>query len=124
MGRDQRHRFGEAAEEQAAAYLEVKGYRIVGRNVRTRYGELDLMATQGEDLVFCEVKARHGVGSGSPEESIGPAKQKRLVKLAEAFLWQHPEWSEAPCRFDAIFVRRDGAGWQVQVLADAFRPGW
>ncbi|MBF0588196.1 MAG: YraN family protein [Magnetococcales bacterium] len=124
MHADPRRRFGNAAEGQAAQFMESQGYRIIGRNVRTRYGELDLVATQGGILVFCEVKARLSEGAGSPEEAISPAKQKKLAKLAAAFLWQHQEWSEAPCRFDAVFVRRDRQGWQIKLLEDAFRPGW
>ncbi|MBF0440261.1 MAG: YraN family protein, partial [Magnetococcales bacterium] len=59
----------------AVACLQKKGYQILDRNVRFRGGELDVVAKQGEILVFCEVKARRGQGTGGPGEAIDPRKQ-------------------------------------------------
>jgi putative endonuclease len=76
-------RYGEALAER---YLIKAGYEIVARNWRCAAGELDLIAWQGETLVFVEVRTRRGAQLGSPEESVTPAKQAKLIELAYTFL--------------------------------------
>nr|CRH08031.1 Putative endonuclease distantly related to archaeal Holliday junction resolvase [Candidatus Magnetococcus massalia] len=115
---------GDQGERAAAQRMRQQGYKILHRNVRTRYGEIDLIAQQGETLIFCEVKARRGATSGHPAEAIDPRKQAKLIQLAQAWLQQHPQWSEAPCRFDAALVYEEHKQWQVTIIQDAFRPGW
>ena len=81
--RQQTGRYGEALAER---YLIEAGYEIIAKNWRCAAGELDLIARQGETLVFVEVRARRGAQLGSPEESITPAKQAKLIELAYTFL--------------------------------------
>ena len=76
-------RYGEALAER---YLIEAGYEIIAKNWRCAVGELDLITRQGETLVFVEVRTRRGVQLGSPEESITPAKQAKLIELAYTFL--------------------------------------
>src|SRR5205085_12119194 len=80
---DPRRARGVAGEQAAAEMLAALGYEIVERNFRTRYGELDIIATDGDALVFCEVRSRVGrAGITSALESIGPGKRLQLRKMA------------------------------------------
>lgn len=122
--RDGRKAFGFLAEREAARCLEALGYRILESNVRTRSGELDLVARQGGVLVFCEVKARRGDAAGEPGEAIDRRKQSRMVRLAAEYLRSHPDLADLECRFDAVLLWWAGWRWRSEVIADAFRPGW
>ena len=84
-----RSKLGAQGESIAAAHLEASGLRIIERNFRTRYGEVDLVAEDGDAIVFVEVKTRRGSAYGSPEESVTPKKRERLVTTAETYLQQH-----------------------------------
>ncbi|MBF0135061.1 MAG: YraN family protein [Magnetococcus sp. DMHC-1] len=117
---DDRKAFGRFAEDLAAGHLSRTGYRILERNVRFRRGELDIVALQGDTLVFCEVKARRTDTYGSPAEAIDFRKQRRLTLLATLYLQAHPEYSNHFCRFDAVLITRQGPGWKVEVLQNAF----
>ena len=99
---------GRLGEEYAAAYLRRAGYTLLARNWRCVYGELDLVAQQGDQVVFVEVKTRRA-GSGSPEESVGPAKAGRLRALAYAY-FAAAGGEPAAWRIDVIAVELDGAG--------------
>ena len=79
-------RLGEWGERQARLHLEANGYSLLARNFRCRAGEIDIVARQGEQLVFVEVKARRGDAYGSAEESISPARSERLAAVAEEYL--------------------------------------
>jgi len=94
-------RLGERGEDAAAAYLDRSGLTVVERNWRCPSGEIDIVALDGEVLVLCEVKTRKGVGKGTPEEAITPAKQKRYKRLAAAYL-QAEELESVEVRFDVI----------------------
>src|SRR3954451_15996400 len=90
-------------ERIAAAYLTDAGVRVLDRNWRCREGELDIVAREGDALVFCEVKTRRGIGYGHPVEAVTPAKQRRLRLLAQRWLAAHDE--HAPdLRFDVVGV--------------------
>jgi putative endonuclease len=90
-------------ERIAAAYLTDRGLRVLDRNWRCRDGELDIVAREGEALVFCEVKTRRAVGFGHPVEAVDPRKQRRLRTLAQRWLAAHDE--HAPdLRFDVVGV--------------------
>jgi putative endonuclease len=103
---DGRRALGERGEDEAAAYLEQQGYTIVARNWRTRSGELDIVARDGEWLVFVEVRTRrigrHAASPtlGAPEESVTPRKQLQLVAMADAYLFTMP-W-EGRWRIDVL----------------------
>lgn len=94
-------RIGERGEDAAAAYLENAGMRLEARNWRCPAGEIDIVARDGDTLVLCEVKTRRTVRTGLPEEAVGPTKQKRLARLARAYIATLPE--EPPAvRFDVV----------------------
>jgi putative endonuclease len=104
---DPRNARGAAGEQAAADMLAGLGYEIVERNFRTRYGELDIVAADGETLVFCEVRSRVGRnGIAWALESIGPNKQTQLRKMAAE--WFRLSTTERPrtgaTRFDAVAV--------------------
>ncbi|OSM00056.1 putative endonuclease [Magnetofaba australis IT-1] len=111
-------------EQIAARAYRRRGCEIIARNARTRYGELDLVARDGDVLIFCEVKTRRSHSAGAPADAIDARKQARLAQLAEAWRLQHPQLMTLDCRFDAALVARDGIHWRVEIIEDAFRPGW
>lgn len=116
---DHRRALGRRGEDLAAAYLVSLGFEVVGRNVRTRYGELDIVAREGETLVFVEVRSRRDDRLGSPEESVDARKQAKLVALAEAYLATLPE-SPAACRIDVVVVEiQAGAVRRLELIRDA-----
>ena len=95
--------FGDRGEREAARYLRRRGYRILARKLRTRFGELDLIARDGGTIVFVEVKTRSTNQAGHPTEAITPAKQRRLTQLALAFLKRHG-LLEHRVRFDVVSI--------------------
>ncbi|MDR1570399.1 MAG: YraN family protein [Oscillospiraceae bacterium] len=95
--------FGQYAEDQAVAFLEAKGYKILARNYRVRAGEIDIVALSGYRVVFVEVKARSDIAHGYPREAVTPLKQARVARAACAFL-EERDLSDAPSRFDVIEV--------------------
>jgi putative endonuclease len=106
---DGRRALGTAGEAAAAGYLRGIGYRIVEANVRCRLGELDLVARDGEGIVFVEVKSNRGGRYGPPEEMVTPAKQRRLSRLAVWYL-QRRGWLGRRARFDVVAVDWDAGG--------------
>jgi len=96
---------GRWGETRAAQYLQARGYRILGRNLRTPYGEIDILAQQDLQLVFVEVKTRHTRTYGPPEVAITPRKQAHIVAAAEHYLQEHPELP-AIWRVDVVAIYR------------------
>jgi len=94
---------GQRGEDAAAAYLERIGFTIVERNWRSKSGEIDIVALDGESLVLCEVKTRRTIAKGSPEEAVTPAKQKRIVRLAKQYV-QHAGIEPVAVRFDVVSI--------------------
>ncbi|HTY60610.1 MAG TPA: YraN family protein [Bacteroidota bacterium] len=98
-------REGTVGEEMAARYLAGRGYRIIERNFRfRRLGEIDIIARDGTDLVFCEVKSRTNDAYGLPEEAVTPAKQETIRRVASAYCALRGIGGR-PCRFDVVTVR-------------------
>ncbi|WP_315836469.1 YraN family protein [Bradyrhizobium prioriisuperbiae] len=93
---------GISAESRAAAYLLAKGYRILARRFRTRYGEIDIVARHRNLLAFVEVKARATLDDAA--YAITPQQRQRIIAAAEAWLMNHPEHANFDCRFDAILI--------------------
>lgn len=113
------HARGAAGEEAAEGFLRMSGYRIVARNVRTKVGEIDIVALDGETLCFIEIKARATAEYGRAIEAVGPHKQRRLAKAALLFLAKNR--SQRACRFDVLGLDRgrDGA-WSFTLVKNAF----
>lgn len=95
---------GRRGEDAAVAYLERVGLRVAARNWRSTGGEVDVIAWEGPDLVLVEVKTRRSMRMGTPEEAVSPSKQRRIVRLARAYL---AESGSAPrvVRFDVVCLR-------------------
>ena len=119
-----RQALGIEGETRACHTLEARGYRILQRRYRTRFGELDIVARHDATIVFVEVKARRSGAFGDPAGSVTTEKQRRLVIMASDYLARHG-LTRAPVRFDVVAVRLDrGVAPSVTVFPDAFRPGW
>ena len=123
--RTPRQRAGDAAEDAACAHLVSKGCTIVARNARFREGELDIVAREGDTLVFVEVRLRSGARFGGAGASVDAFKRKRLVRAAQHWLLQtyggEPRSGRTQgwptCRFDVITADASGVtGW----IRDAF----
>ena len=93
---------GAIAEHLASDFLSQRGLVIIGRNFRTRRGEIDLIARAGRTLVFVEVRLRRNANYGGAAASITAAKQARLVAAASQYLARMPD--TPPCRFDAVLL--------------------
>lgn len=99
---------GQKGEDIARRFLEHLGFTIIETNYRFGHGEIDIIAREGEFLVFCEVKARWNDRYGEPEYAITARKQSQVRKVAEGYLFERAI-SEQACRFDVIAIRfRDG----------------
>ena len=117
---DRRKALGRLGEDLACRHLEGEGFHIVERNWRTRQGEIDVVARRGDLIAFVEVKARRGEEYGEPEESVTPAKARRIRHVAAQYLTQ--AYRSGEVRFDVIGVKF-GAGDRVIQLRhteDAF----
>ena len=114
-----RQRLGDAGEEAAANLLAQRGYRIVARNHRCTRGEVDLIAEQGELLVFVEVRTRATRAFGAPEETVGLAKRRRVVSAARDFLARR-RGPERGVRFDVVAVVDGPRGPQLTHFENAF----
>ena len=110
---------GRWAEDQALAYLEARGLRLLCRNFRCRLGELDLVMTEGPAIVFVEVRFRRSERYGAGYESVTAAKRRKLIAAARAYLARSASGS-APCRFDVVSVTQRNYSPQCLWLKNAF----
>jgi putative endonuclease len=94
---------GKSGENYACLELERRGYAILDRRYRTRAGEIDVVARDGEVLVFIEVKARRSGRFGPPAEAVGPQKRVKLMQMASAYIFAK-RLGNARCRFDVVSV--------------------
>jgi len=127
MSEDPRRRLGALGERLAAEHMARRGYRIVERNYRTRWGELDIVAFDGETLAFCEVKTRRlrrpGLGGPGALDAVGPHKRRQVRAMARSWLSErHDRPFASALRFDAIGVTFDATGrlLSLEHLEDAF----
>lgn len=111
-----RRTVGTRYEEKAAAYLERRGYRILEHSYRSRAGEIDLIARDGEYLVFVEVKYRADNSCGSPLEAVDYRKQRKIIQVARFYLLTHGYGTETSCRFDVVAV----CGKELVLVQNAF----
>ncbi len=108
---------GDVAERAAEKYLLSHGLKLVTRNYRTRFGEIDLIMQDGEVLVFIEVRMRKNNDFGGAAASIGAAKQRRIIAAAQQYIatMKYPP----PCRFDAVLLSEGNSG-AADWVKDAF----
>ena len=121
MPTDTRRATGIRGEEEAARFLARCGYAILDKNVRTRAGEIDLVAKEGKTLVFVEVKTRKDLAGDPPQAAVNTRKQNRLGKLALGYL-KLRRLGEVPCRFDvvAVIVNDEGGVKAIRHIPNAF----
>jgi putative endonuclease len=111
-----RQLLGKFAEGRAEAYLKAQGLTLRARNVRSRFGEIDLIMQDDDVLVFVEVRSRSRKDFGSAADSVTAAKQRRIVLAAREYLTRQP--GLPPCRFDVITL--DGSEGQPVWIRNAF----
>jgi putative endonuclease len=102
--KNSRQVIGKWGENVASEYLSNRGWTMIARNLRTPYGELDLIARKGDVLVFFEVKTRTNQAYGLPEQAVTRAKAVHLLESSQFFLQQHPEM-EGDWRVDVIAIQ-------------------
>ena len=119
MTRD-RQRCGRDGEARAAAFLAGRGLTILAQNVRAPAGEIDLVALDGDTLVFCEIRTRRSRRQGGALDSVTPAKQRQVVRVAEWFLATHPALQRHPMRFDVVAIDMEGERVAIVHVPDAF----
>ena len=113
--------FGVAAEETAARYLAGLGYTILHRNVRVGHCEIDIIARDGDELVFAEVRARRANPVAAPEDTVGPVKLERLTRAAE--LWTQNANYMGFWRIDLVAVTLyDGGEMNIELIKNITEP--
>lgn len=111
-------RLGKEGEELALKFLKKKGYKIIHKNYRTPIGEIDIVAKDGNTLVFVEVKTREGMGYGYPFEAVNKRKRQRIANVASLYL---KRFDDIPsCRFDVVSIFYKDGKPQFELFKDAF----
>ncbi|MEE9542272.1 MAG: YraN family protein [Thermodesulfobacteriota bacterium] len=121
-----RKELGERGEKEAIRALKRDGYRIVERNYRCVYGEIDIIATDAETLAFIEVKTRSNKAFGVPAEAVDKRKQGRIIKSSMQYLSEVWKGSEPLSRFDVVSVEVEpdkGGKFKIEIIKDAFSIG-
>lgn len=95
---------GSRYEQEAAQYLKKQGYRILMLNYRCKIGEIDIVAMEGDTLVFCEVKYRKSLQYGFPAEAVDFTKQNTIRKIAGIYLMEHRIPADSSIRFDVVSI--------------------
>ena len=114
-----RRKQGSSGELLAAEFLERLGFKILERNYRFERAEIDIVAGDGDELVFVEVKARTSESFGSPEDSITPQKEEQIRDAAEGYLLEH-EIDDTICRFDVVAIEFVNGKPEIRHIRDAF----
>jgi putative endonuclease len=116
---EERLALGRWGEEEAVRYLRRLGMTILERNMRTPVGEIDIIARTGKLLIFVEVKTRRSDAFGTPQEAVGPTKQRQIVRTAQWYIADGKGKGLQP-RFDVIAIRPAATGAQVEHIPNAF----
>jgi putative endonuclease len=111
---------GRTAEERACRHLEGMGFAVMARNYRSGDGEIDIVARKGDLLVFVEVRSREDAAFGSPEETVGPRKRRRVIAAARRYLSQVSPASWREARFDVIAIEGTGDSAALRHYPSAF----
>lgn len=113
-----RQQLGTRGEQIAAAALSAAGYRVLQVDVRVPGGQIDILAEQGDDLVFVEVKTRRGTAFGFPVEAVNAAKQRHLITSALAYLDQQAI-PDRPWRIDVVSILLTSGPPQIEIIPHA-----
>jgi len=111
---------GRRGERLAAAYLEERGWKVLGTGFLARRGEVDLVCTRGESLVLVEVKTRSGLGFGTPAEAVGPRKRRALSAAAAEYRALAGWRGEVRFAVVSLLLDRDGEAQSIELLEDPF----
>lgn len=114
-----RLRLGAAGERRAVWFYRLRGYRILGRNVRLAAGEIDLVAKRGRTIAIVEVKTRQSLAAGEGFAAVDQRKRERLVRLGSQYVVQR---TGIQLRYDVLSLFWDGRRFVVSHYPDAFRP--
>jgi len=120
---DTRKVLGARGEDLAVRYLKKKGYKVIERNYRCQWGEIDLIAREGDTLVFVEIKSRTSSGFGLPQDAVDRFKQEKLVQVARAYMAEHRLTEDISMRFDVVAVQLTPSGPEMELIKDAFQAG-
>ncbi len=115
-----RHRTGQQGEDAACKYLQGRGFRIVERNFRCPFGEVDIIARDGETLVFVEVRTGGRGRIHAPEETVSAKKQLKIGRSALFYLQRHGLEDRCAARFDVVAVEQTEKGADIRHIPDAF----
>jgi putative endonuclease len=116
-----RQALGKSGEDLAASELTVRGYAIIARGYRTRYGEIDIIARDGVTLVFVEVRRKGGAECGAAAESVTRQKQRRIIRMAVDYLARHDLYDRCAVRFDVVAIDDQPSGPpRITVIDGAF----
>lgn len=110
---------GRLGEVEAARFLEKNGYKVLERNFRCRYGEIDIVAREGRTIAFVEVKTRGSEAFGTPFASVDARKQKKIT-LAAHFYIENNKLSDADLRFDVVGIEKKEGSLTFELVKDAF----
>ncbi len=123
MNTDNRQSLGESGEDLACIELGRRGYAILARRYRSRFGEIDIVARSIETIVFVEVKTRAGDEFGGGAAAVTPWKQRRIAQMATDYLTRNA-LHDRPCRFDVVTIDMRESGPEIVVYEHAFEaPG-
>jgi putative endonuclease len=115
----ERLEFGKAGEDLALKKVESLGYKCIARNYRCSLGELDLIARDGETLVFIEIKTRKGRSLDYAKEAVHARKQRQMSKVALAYM-KRTGCEDAKARFDVVVIHQRGLDKEIEVIRNAF----
>ncbi len=107
---------GDHAEQRACHFLLAQGLKLILKNYRCKYGEIDLIMQDSKDVVFVEVRSRANTAFGSAIESVNKSKQRKILDTSIHFLQQRNWLNKANCRFDVIGIHQNELEW----IKDAF----
>jgi putative endonuclease len=114
-----RQKYGQNRERLAESHLQRQGYRVLARNYRTPFGEIDLVAEHQQTIVFIEVKARRSMRYGVPQAAVTAAKQRKISMAALAYLKQHHS-VDTRARFDVVTIQDAQTPPRIEVITNAF----
>ncbi len=114
---------GQIGEDIASAYLEGQGYEILERNFRSSIGEIDIIAKDGETLIFIEVKTKSNKDFGLPQEMVTSKKQHKLIKVAYSYL-KEKNLEDIPWRIDVVAITKNKNGNQIELIRNAIQNNY
>jgi putative endonuclease len=122
VGADHRQELGKLGENLACGELSRRGYEILARRYRTKYGEIDIVARDGQTIVIVEVKTRGGRGFGQGAEAVTGLKQRQMLRMGTEYLLRR-RLADQPCRFDVVDVNIEGGVPRIEIYRNAFDVG-